>query len=95
MRFTKDNVLRQVQFMVTKENLYRSIARMDEQPLLNDIQQEYLTWLKEEWAKDYKFLNQFIEMISKKSKFLVVAKLSNSELAEVWALFLNWVHDND
>lgn len=95
MRFTKDNVLRQVQFMVTKENLYRSIARMDEKPLLNDIQQEYLTWLKEEWAKDYKFLNQFIETISKKSNFFVVAKLSNNELAEVWILFLNWVHDND
>lgn len=95
MRFTKDNVLRQVQYMVTKENLYRSIARMDEQPLLNDKQQEYLTWLKEEWVKDYKFLNHFIESISKKSKFFVVARLSNTELAEVWTLFLNWVHGDD
>lgn len=60
---------------------------------LSDKQQEYFDWLKEEWGEGQRFLNQFMEIITKKTTFYVVARLSDHELAVVWQQFLSWATD--
>lgn len=47
MEFTKELVLKQIQFMATQENLYQVVSRMEDRKIeLNKNQQVVLEWLK-------------------------------------------------
>lgn len=61
------------------------------QPNFSKSQQEYFDWLKEEWGEGQRFLNQFMEITTKKTAYYVVARLDDHELAAVWKEFLSWV----
>ena len=65
------------------------------QPDLSEKQQEYFDWLKEEWGEEQRFLNQFMEIMTKKTAYYVVARLSNHELSVVWQKFLSWTSSEE